>query len=160
MLRRTVSNTRPAARSTTAEEDDTPREDGGGEHCYGHNMPIATSAGWSFVDLGKRKGVAKLGWESYKVGQTLTMGPLFNTSRRECGMLKMALGYHSSWDHELGALHISCGDGCTCILDLDLGPSDALPGISTSFHRKLHLEKIMSWLQESSQLRLMKSTSQ
>ena len=45
--------------STTAEEDDTPREDGGGEHCYGHNMPIATSAGWSFVDLGKRKGWAK-----------------------------------------------------------------------------------------------------
>jgi hypothetical protein len=110
-----VSST--AARSTTAEEDDTPREDGGGEHCYGHTMPIVTSAGWSFVDLGKRKGVAKLGWESYKVGQTLTMGPLFNTSRRECGMLKMALGYHSSWDHELGALHISCGDGCTCILD-------------------------------------------
>lgn len=109
----------PAKPTDEGEDDDA--GSGSFEKCYDHRLPLAHNgnrSGWQLMDDGKlnNKGVAKMGWRSYRAGDTLKLGPIPGPRNRTCALLTIDLGYLLAMRPEQGSLYLACS-GCRCAQD-------------------------------------------
>ena len=93
----------------------------------GGAAPVST---WSRVDDGASKGVPKMGLASWRVGETLTLGPLPGPPGVGAAPLVAELGYFISPRAGQGAFRIDCY-GCNCTAVRTIAPPLPLPHLPT-----------------------------